>query len=64
MSRLDRIARNTGLWPFCRYNLGHKQPGKTSMKKQMNSTRYKIDDSADAVYEYSAEREAVREVNK
>ena len=28
------------------------------MKKQRNSTRYKMDDSTDAVYEYTAEREA------
>ena len=30
------------------------------MEKQMNSTRYKMDDSTDAIYEHSAKREAVR----
>ena len=28
------------------------------MKNPMKSTRYQIDDSTDAVYEYTAEREA------
>ena len=28
------------------------------MKKQMKSTLYQMDDSTDAVYEYTAEREA------
>ena len=57
--RTGQDCPNTGLWSFAgTISLDHDQTCKTSMEKQMNSTRYQIDDSTDAVYEYTAEREA------
>ena len=56
---IGRNCPNTGLWPFAGIiSLDHNQTGKTSMKKQRNSTRYQMDDSTDTIYEYTAEREA------